>query len=158
MKGEPMLHFQASKLAVFASVCSLSGVVSSAQAKNYATEWSGGSVINLDGLPGASDSAACAINDAGQIVGISTVGNFPHAVEWSGGQVVDLGGLPGSTASEPQAINDAGQVAGASFIGNSGPRAVEWSGGQIIVVGGLYGSTVSLAFAIKVFSQLVGWS
>src|SRR5574337_1243148 len=114
MKGEPMLHFKASKLAVFASVCSLRGVASSAQAKNYATEWSGGSVINLDGLPGASDSAAGAINDAGQIVGISDVGNFTHAVEWSGGQVIDLGGLPGSTNSSASAINDTGQAVGVS--------------------------------------------
>ena len=37
----------------------------------YATEWSGGSVINLGGLPGSTASYATAINDAGQVVGYS---------------------------------------------------------------------------------------
>jgi probable HAF family extracellular repeat protein len=38
----------------------------------YATEWSGGSIINLN-PPGSSFSAATAINDAGVVVGYSTV-------------------------------------------------------------------------------------
>ena len=36
---------------------------------DYATEWSGGSAIDLGGLPGYEDSYAYGINEAGQVVG-----------------------------------------------------------------------------------------
>jgi probable HAF family extracellular repeat protein len=36
-----------------------------------ATQWSGGSIINLGGLPGYTQSIASGINDAGQVVGQS---------------------------------------------------------------------------------------
>jgi hypothetical protein len=47
-----------------------------------ATEWSGGSVINLGGLPGSTSSAALGINAAGQAVGYS---NFiiPETSTWA---------------------------------------------------------------------------
>ncbi len=76
----------------------------------YAAEWSGGSVINLGGLPGSAFSEASSINDAGQAVGVSDVGFHYYATEWSGGSVINLGGLPGSTFSEALGINNAGQV------------------------------------------------
>ena len=44
----------------------------------YATEWSGGTVIDLGGLPGFTLSAANDINDAGRIVGESS--GFPPPV------------------------------------------------------------------------------
>jgi probable HAF family extracellular repeat protein len=71
---------------------------------SYATEWSGGSIINLVGLPGFDSSQASGINNAGQVVGDSTfffgIGSgTEHATEWSGGSVINLGGLPGSTDS-----------------------------------------------------------
>jgi uncharacterized membrane protein len=49
---------------------------------NYATEWSGGSVINLGGLPGYMGSAADGINDAGQVVG-STYFSAPEPSTWA---------------------------------------------------------------------------
>ena len=39
------------------------------------TEWSGGSIINLGGLPGSTNSEALGINDRGQVVGFSFVGS-----------------------------------------------------------------------------------
>jgi uncharacterized membrane protein len=82
-----------------------------------ATEWSGGiggSIINLEGLPGSTSSFAASINNAGHVVGVSV---FPHTVrhatEWSGGiggGVIDLGGLPSSMSSAALSINDAGHV------------------------------------------------
>ena len=78
---------------------------------DYATEWSRGSVTNLGGLPGFTDSVAYAINDAGQAVGSSIVGGQVDATEWSRGSVINLGGLPGST-SVAYGINDAGQAGG----------------------------------------------
>jgi probable HAF family extracellular repeat protein len=76
-----------------------------------ATEWSGGSVINLVNLPGSTNSVASGINASGQAVGASEFGGVEVATEWSGGSVIDLGGLPGSTLiSEALSINDAKKV------------------------------------------------
>jgi uncharacterized membrane protein len=47
----------------------------------FATEWSGGSVINLGGLPGSYYSYADGINDAGMIVGAS--GFLPEPSTWA---------------------------------------------------------------------------
>jgi uncharacterized membrane protein len=41
---------------------------------DYASEWRGGRVISLGGLPGSTSSGAFNINDAGQAVGSSDVG------------------------------------------------------------------------------------
>jgi uncharacterized membrane protein len=145
---------------------------------NVATEWSGGSVINLGGLPGSTNSQAFSINDAGLAVGISVVHGVAHAVEWINGQVIDLGvgnafgvneGLsfagdlgyatvwsggsvtilgPGSGFS----INGTGQVAGQVAF------ATEWSGGSVIDLGGLPGFQVSVASSINDAGQVVGYS
>ena len=55
----------------------------------YATEWSGGSIINLGKLTGSTFSAAYGINDAGQIVGIGTV---PESSTWAM-MLISFGGL-----------------------------------------------------------------
>jgi probable HAF family extracellular repeat protein len=49
----------------------------------YATEWSGGGVINLGGLPGATFSAADGINNLGQIVGESDGSSVPEPSTWA---------------------------------------------------------------------------
>ncbi len=51
----------------------------------YATEWSGGSVINLGGLPGSTLSGADSINDGGQAVGSSGtyIGAVPEPSTWA---------------------------------------------------------------------------
>ncbi len=94
-----------------------------------ATEWSGGSVINLGGLPGYTESSASGVNDVGQIVGYSVVGGVAYATEWSGSSVIDLEGLPGSTKNVALGVNNSGQVVGVSVVGgyntpSSGPEKV----------------------------------
>lgn len=49
----------------------------------YATEWSGGSVINLGGLPGFTLSTATDINNAGQMVGESNGSRVPEPSTWA---------------------------------------------------------------------------
>ena len=55
----------------------------------FATEWSGGSVINLGGLPGSTYSQASASTTPGRrwdaALSVSSI-----ATEWSGGSVIDL--------------------------------------------------------------------
>ena len=72
-------------------------------------------------LPGDTSGAATAINDRGQIVGISgicdqAVGRFTarNAVLWEDGEVVDIGDLGGVAWHTPNAINEQGVVVGFS--------------------------------------------
>jgi probable HAF family extracellular repeat protein len=92
-------------------------------------------------LPGDSTSAATAINDRGQVVGISgacgtAVGGVSatHAVLWDArGRPHDLGNLGGSEWNTPLAINDSGVVAGFANVpggatpANLFPHAFVWT-------------------------------
>ena len=95
-------------------------------------------------LPGDTSGAATAINDRGQIVGISgicdqAVGRFTavHAVLWDDGEVIDIGNLGGLAWHTPNAINRRGDIVGFSNFskadgGNLRPHAFLWteSGGM----------------------------
>ena len=87
-----------------------------------ATEWgpNGGKIHALVPLPGDPDSAATAINDEGEVVGISgicgtAVGGYSaeHAVLWQNGQPIYLGRLLGGAGwNTPMAINNLGEIVG----------------------------------------------
>ena len=109
--------------AIFAAICLVGQCAGSARAEcnpaapfPCATEWSGGSVINLGAPPGSTYSDAYGINDAGQVVGYSAGPGVPSATEWNGGSAINLGGLPGATYSFANGINDAGQAVGSSDL------------------------------------------
>jgi probable HAF family extracellular repeat protein len=85
-------------------------------------------IHDLPLVPGDSSGAATAINDNGQIVGISgicdqAVGRHTarHAVLWENGGVIDLGNLGAQWWNTPTAINQRGDVVG--FAGD--PAFVE---------------------------------
>jgi probable HAF family extracellular repeat protein len=89
-------------------------------------------IHDLPLVPGDSSGAATAINDNGQIVGISgicdqAVGRHTarHAVLWENGGVTDLGNLGAEWWNTPTAINQRGDVVG--FAGD--PAFVE---GEIV--------------------------
>ena len=76
-------------------------------------------VTELPPFPGDPDSAATAINDLGQAVGISgicdvAIGAYSaiHAVMWENGKPINLGSLGGHGWNTPGAINNRGVVAG----------------------------------------------
>jgi probable HAF family extracellular repeat protein len=78
-----------------------------------------GTMQELLPLPGNSTSAATAINDLGQVVGISgtcgmAVGSVSaaHAVIWNNGIPTDLGNLGGDAWNTPAAISNQGVVVG----------------------------------------------
>lgn len=80
-----------------------------------------GAPRQLPPLPGDSASAATAINERGDVVGISgdcdvAVGRFSarHAVLWHHGRVTELPNLGGTTWHTPMIINERGDVAGFS--------------------------------------------
>jgi probable HAF family extracellular repeat protein len=85
-------------------------------------------IYDLPLIPGDTSGAATAINDNGQIVGISgicdqAVGRHTarHAVLWENGGVTDIGNLGANWWNTPTAINQQGDVVG--FAGD--PAFVE---------------------------------
>ena len=117
------------------------------------------------------DGAATAINDNGQIVGISgicdqQVGRFSarHAVMWEQGVPTSLGSLGGVAWNTPTAINAAGQVVGFSDLrgdrnGNPKFHAFYWTQSSGIVdIGTLPGDRYSEALGINDRGEVVGVS
>jgi len=127
-------------------------------------------IQELPPLPGDSTSAATAINDQGQVVGISgacgiAVGDVSaaHAVIWQNGVPTDIGNLGGTTWNTPTAINNRGTVVGFSLPGSqNGTRNYEafiWTaGGGLHSLGKLPGDTRSAAFGVNDKNQVVGLS
>jgi probable HAF family extracellular repeat protein len=124
----------------------------------------------LPPLPGDSTSAATAINDRGQVVGISgacgiAVGGVSaaHAVIWENGVPTDIGNLGGTTWNTPTAINNQGTVVGFSLPGSqNGTRNYEafiWTRGTSLhSLGKLPGDIRSAAFGVNDKNQVVGLS
>ena len=82
------------------------------------------------GTLGGTNSAARAINDAGQVAGWSYTANNAayHATVWNGATATDLGAPLGGTSSVATAINTAGQVVGYAFFAKNAQHAAVWNG------------------------------
>lgn len=132
-----------------------------------------GTLQELPPFPGDSTSAATAINQRGQVVGISgecdvAVGRFSaqHAVLWDHGEVREIGNLGGTTWHTPMDINEHGEVVG--FSNPAGPgdpegefiaQAFLWSSqGGTTPLGTLAGDQFSQAHAINDTGTVVGVS
>jgi probable HAF family extracellular repeat protein len=134
--------------------------------------WNGGSLRDL-GTLGGNDAAAQAINENGEVAGLSytntgineTTG-LPtvHPFVWRNGTMQDLGSLggtlamPGSFSFGPFAkfFNEHGDVAGTSMLpGDEDYHAFVWTNGRMIDLGTL-GGNLSEAFAINDAGQVVG--
>jgi probable HAF family extracellular repeat protein len=125
----------------------------------------------LPPLPGDTVSAATAINDRGQIVGISgicadAVGGFSaaHAVLWEDGVPTDLGTLGGVAWNTPMAINHRGDVVGFANLPGGDPGAFNahaflWTEEEGIQdLGTLPGHALSQGLGINGRGQVVGMS
>jgi len=125
----------------------------------------------LPPLPGDTATAATAINDRGQVVGISgicdrAVGRFSaaHAVLWENGTVTDIGNLSGIAWNTAMAINQRGDVVGFSNVsaadgGRFNAHAFLWTRRQgIRDLGTLPGDVFSQALGINERRQVVGLS
>ena len=125
----------------------------------------------LQPLKADSASAATAINDRGQAVGISgecdvAVGRFSarHAVIWEKGETNEIPNLGGISWHTPMAINELGDVVGFSNPpgdpnGEFIVHAFFWSRrGGIKDLGTLPGDSTSQALGINARGQVVGLS
>lgn len=91
-------------------------------------------MTQLPPFPGDPDSAATAINDKGQVVGISglcsnAVGGASavHAVLWENGKPINLGNLGAEAWNTPVAINNHGVVVGFAYTSAGVAAAFVWT-------------------------------
>ena len=100
----------------------------------HAVLWRNGSVFNLGGLGGVMNNLPFAINNAGQIAGISDPPGdaTTYAVLWQNGAITNLGVLPGDFSSVAYDINASGQVVGVSCDANFNCRAFLWDKGVMM--------------------------
>jgi probable HAF family extracellular repeat protein len=130
-----------------------------------------GEIRQLRPLAGDTASAATALNDRGQVVGISGIcdqaaGRLSaiHDVLWEDGEPVDIGDLGGTAWNTPMMINERGDIVGfanasAADGTNFNPRAVAWIGDVgIRNLGTLPGDANSQALGINEWRQVVGQS
>jgi probable HAF family extracellular repeat protein len=116
-------------------------------------------------------SAATAINDKGQVVGISgacgtAVGGVSaeHMVMWDGGRIISLGTLGGVAWNTPMAINEHGDVVGFSNVSAAdgasfNAQAFRWTRARGLEnLGVLPGDSLSQALGINDKGQIVGVS
>lgn len=123
-------------------------------------------------ITGDTSGAATAINDQGQIVGISgicdqAVGRFSaiHAVLWQNNHVHDLGNLGVGAWNTPMAINQRGVVVGFANVpgggdaGNFNAHAFIWTARSgMRDLGTLPGDSISEALGINDAGLIVGES
>lgn len=121
-------------------------------------------VVDLGVLPGGLSSSANAVNDRGDVVGHSDVGDtISHAFLWRRGRMIDLGTLGGrpNDSSIANDINNRGDVVGFSTVpaGDGGfvQHAFLWRDGRMIDLGTLGGPT-SVATGINDRGDVVGYS
>jgi probable HAF family extracellular repeat protein len=129
-----------------------------------------GEMQELPPLPGDSTSAATAINDKGQVVGISgacgiAVGDVSaaHSVIWENGVPTRIGDFGGHTWNTPTAINNDGVVVGFSLPadkeGTRFYRAFVWTReAGTRMLDQIEGDVRSAAFGINDDGQIVGFS
>jgi probable HAF family extracellular repeat protein len=129
----------------------------------FAAAWSGGVISALPNLANATGSNVLGINNAGDMVGVSTVGGNSVATLWSAsGDVLSLGTLPGGSFSQARDINNLGQIVGTSTDAGGANRAFLYEHGQMLDLNTLVtdlGPFASLQFAqsINDNGQITGY-
>jgi probable HAF family extracellular repeat protein len=125
--------------------------------------WENGQVRELPPFPGDQDGFAGAINDNGQVAGVTgcVATNTVRAVLWPkgpNGGAIDLGSLGGTTNNIASAINNHGQVVGQSDLpGDTTHHAFLWTKEDGMKdLGTLNRQPVSNAFGINNQGQVVG--
>jgi len=131
-----------------------------------------GQIRELPPFGDDSTSAATAINDRGQVVGISgecnnAVGrrSARHALLWQNGRPIDLGNIGGTFWNTPMALNEHGTVIGFANQPNTVPEtafnghAFIWkNGGPMVDLEALDGDTTSQGLGLNERDEVVGIS
>jgi len=113
-------------------------------------------VTDLGTPPGAIFSAGYALNNAGQVAGVSG-SSLDRGFFWSSTQgILTLPPLGGGNSSTATAINDGDTIAGYSNSYTGHDHAVLWINGVVQDLGTLPGGDDSFAFAINTSGQVAG--
>jgi probable HAF family extracellular repeat protein len=97
-----------------------------------------GTVLPVLGTTGGDFTAAAGVNNAGQVVGVSSCDSdngYSHAFVWtSAGGMTDLGGFPGAkpnvtqlSLSSAAAVNSSGQIVGMSYTASGNYDPAMWT-------------------------------
>jgi probable HAF family extracellular repeat protein len=136
--------------------------------------WQNGVMQDLGTLGSGTDAYGMAINERGQVIGISYTNSAPNEVMtpcsigsaiptqdpflWENGKMTDLGTL-GGTCGQPQAINNQGQVVGTSDLaGDQVSHPFLWSKEHGMQDLGSLGGSMAGAAMINDFGVVVGGS
>lgn len=103
----------------------VAGTAYSSEGQQYGFFWDGQKM-----QPIGSDVDIFALNDQGQIVGLSLQSGIERAFLWHNGQLYDLGTLGGSI-SWAYSINNRGQIVGGSTNSEGENRAFLWEDGTL---------------------------
>jgi probable HAF family extracellular repeat protein len=124
----------------------------------HAFLWHEGRMLDLGTLPGDNHSAAYAINDRGQVVGVSAniEQSTARAFIWEDGVMRDLGLAPGTTFATANDVNELGLAAGVS--GTTRPLAVTFFRGIVARLPARPGEVLSIANGINDRGDVVGYS
>ncbi|HKF49149.1 MAG TPA: hypothetical protein VKB38_17455 [Terracidiphilus sp.] len=128
--------------------------------------WRDGHIFGLPTL-GGNNAQAAAINNRGQIVGISETGaqdpgcptnKIISPTLWERGEVRPLPTVDKDTIGFVQGINDRGQAVGSTgSCGNLAVHAVLWEDHTAVELKGLNGNTGNAAYAINDHGQAAGY-
>ncbi len=130
----------------------IAGDADTAGGATHAFLYANGKLQDLGTLPGGQASIAYALNNSGEVTGISydsfgpgVAQNVNHAFLYANGQMQDLGTL-GGYISIGKGINDAGQIVGASsyMTGNDTVDAFLYENGQMQDLNNLIDPTLHL--------------
>jgi len=124
------------------------GTARTTSENNHPFIWQDGAISEL----GSMNGAVWSINNAGQVVGISSMGAFI----WENDIMTELIMPPEFTEVRAYDINEMRQVVGMRNSG-SGHRAYLWENGSAFDLGDL-GGDESEARGMNDFGQVVGWS
>jgi len=133
--------------------------------------WQNGVMKDLGTLGTGTDAFAMAINEQGQVIGISYTNSTPNAVTtscstgpiptqdpflWENGKMIDLGTL-GGTCGFPSWINNSGQVVGYSDLAkDQTEHPFLWTKFEGMQDLGTLGGTFGTASMINDFGEVVG--
>ena len=103
------------------------GYAANGAAQTRAFRLVAGIATALPPLAGYTDSDAWGINDAGQVVGSSILGNDRRATLWNANAPIDLGATAGSIGSIAIQVNPSGTIAGYAILPGSTYRATTFA-------------------------------